>query len=252
MRLPKKVCGVPFPFAILIGLALSYAVVFGKPTSIVWRMRKEAAENPRLSIVPVPLPNTSISQESGATVEFFGYDFEVPWQDAGSKQEGAIAMVSSKSNRAGVIFFDPASESGIVKLMKETPGGRPEYLYPLYGKQNAKSEYDLAHATLNSSPSQLSLIFPWSKEVYAANLLLMKEVYTLGPGAALYSFQFGHFRGFQQGNPERDKRVEVQAYDAEDRKFRLVFSSDVNPKGVLKQTDINRVLQTLHPAPGKP
>jgi hypothetical protein len=110
MKVPKRVAGILFPLAAFAVFALLYVVIFGKPTLIVWRMKKEAAKNPELAVVPVPLTNTSISQDKGATEEFFGYEFEVPWQDTEANQHDSVVVVGSERNGAGMSFFDPAGE----------------------------------------------------------------------------------------------------------------------------------------------
>jgi hypothetical protein len=244
-----KIWGIPLPLAVAIALGLSYALIFGKPTDIVWTMKKEAAKNSRLSVVPIPLSNTSISQEKGTTENFFGYQFEVPWQEGEKKQRDSIAVLFSHSGQEAVMFFDPGGERGFIRMLKETPGLQVGYLNPVYGRENVQSDYEFVRAALNTTPSQLSLFLPWSKEVYAANLLRMKEVFLLEQQDGLYSFEFGQLRGFQQGDPVRDKNVVVEAYDAGDRKFKFIFSSKSGPNGGMTQPDVNRVLQTLRPAP---
>jgi hypothetical protein len=249
MRTLRKIWEIPLPLAVLTALILTYALIFGQPTRIVWTMKKEAASTSRLWMVPIPLSNTSISEEKGTSEKFFGYQFEVPWQVGDQKQRESIAFVFSQSGQEAVSFFDPAGQQGFIRMMKQTPQLRVEFLSPLYGRENVQSDYEFVRAALNASPSQLSLLVPWSKEVYAANLLRMKEAFILGPQTGLYSFEIGQLRGFQHGDPVRDKNVEVEAYDASDRKFKLIFSSKSGPNGGMTQPDINRVLQTLHPAP---
>jgi hypothetical protein len=245
----RKIWGIPLPLAVAIALCVSYALIFGKPTDIVWTVKKETAKNSRLTIVPIPLSNTSASQEKGTFENFFGYQFEVPWQEGEKKRQDSIALVFSHSGQEAVMFFDPGGERGFIRMLKETPGLSVGYLNPVYGRENIQSDYEFERAALNTTPSQLSLFLPWSKEVYAANLLRMKEAFLLALQTGLYSFEFGHLRGFQHGDPVRDKNVEVEAYDAGDRKFKLVFSSKSGPNGGMTQPDINRVLQTLRPAP---
>jgi hypothetical protein len=248
MKALTRIWGIPFPLAVAIALGMSYAVIFGKPTYIVWMMKKEAAKNSRLSVVPTPLSNTSISLVKGTPENFFGYQFEVPWQTGEQKQRDSIALVFSQSSQEAVSFFDPGGDRGFIRMMKETPGLKVGYLNPVYGRENVQSEYEFARAALNTSPSQLSLFLHWSNEVYAANLLRMKEVFLLGPQGSLYSFEFGQLRGFQHGDPVQDKNVEVDAYNADDRKFKFIFSSRSGPNGGMTQPDINRILQTLRPA----
>jgi hypothetical protein len=248
MKALRKIWGIPFPLAVLIALVLTYALIFGNPTRIVWSMKKEAASNPRLSVVPIPLSDKSISPAKGTPENFFGYQFEVPWQGGEQKQRESIAVVISQSSQEAVMFFDPTGQQGFIRMMKVTPGLRVAYLNPLYGRENVQSDYEFARAALNASPSQLSLFLPWSKEVYAANLLMIKEASIMGSQTGLYSFEIGQLRGFQHGDPVRDKNVVVEAYYAAGRKFMVIFSSKSGPNGGMTQPDINRVLQTIRPA----
>jgi hypothetical protein len=249
MKPLRKIWGIPFPLAVLVALVLTYALIFGRLTRIVWAMKKEAASNPRLSVVPTRFSDKSISQQKGTPENFFGYQFEVPWQSGEQKQRDSIAFVISRSSQEAVSFFDPAGQWGFVRITKETPGLRLGYLNPIYGRENVQSDYEFVRAALNASPSQLSLFLPWSKEVYAANLLRIKEALIVGPQTGLFSFKLGQLRGFQHGDPVRDKNMEIDAYDADDHKLKLIFSSNSGPNGGMTQPDINRVLQTLRPAP---
>jgi hypothetical protein len=249
VKSPNKLLGLPFPFTFVLSLVLVYALIFGRATLFVWNEKKEAAKNPALAIVPVPLPDTSISNAQGTTVSFFGYQFEVPWQVSIQKErESFAAFVISQSGQQGISFINPARTPGFVKMMKDDLGPQFGYLTLLYGGQATRSDYDFVRAVLNSSPSQLSIVMPRSNEVRAANLLLMKEAEINGAETGLYSFEFGRLRGFQRGDPARSKGVNIEAFDAENHKFKFVFGNKAGPNAGLTQGDINRVLQTLRPA----
>jgi hypothetical protein len=77
---------------------------------------------------------------------------------------------------------------------------------------------------------------------------------SLNPQArtGLYSFTFGKLRGFQLGDPAKSHSVQVDAFDDQDRKLEFVFASKPGPVFTVTQADINRVLQTLRPAPAAP
>lgn len=217
---------------------------------LVWRMRQEAARDPNLALVPIPLPETLISTIPGTTVEFFGYEFEVPWQgQVNVKNPGDfIAVAYSASVGYSLGFFNPAKNGPLKVLRKdlEERGKNENIAEEMLG---AQSDYDLERSILNATPSQLSLFFPRRKEVYAAVRLMIKPATAVGAETGLYSFKNGQLRGFQFGDPSRAQNIRIEAFDDEDRKFEFVFGSKPGSSFTLKQVEINRVLQTLRPAP---
>jgi hypothetical protein len=247
MNFPKKIWKALLPLAALVVLVLGYVAIFARSTAAVYRAKTEALKNPALSLAPVPLPDTSVSQIKGKTEAFFGFQFEIPWKDGQVKNGNSAVMIISPSRREAMTFFNPAGEHGLVAMMKDTPGLRPELIYSLYGIKSAQSDYELARAAFYSSPLGLSLIMPSTRQVYAANLLWMKEAYLGVQSGEIYSFEIGPLRGFQHEDPART-RVVVDAFDAQDHKFTFIFRGMPGSDSGFKQSDVNRVLQTFKPA----
>jgi len=248
MNPTNKIWGLPFPLAGFFVLVLTYVWIFGRATYFVWMEKNHAAKSPRLAIIPVPLSDTSISSAPGKTVSYFGYQFEAPSEVKELRVANSIALVGSGSGQWVVGFFNPATSRGFVSTGRDELGPLFGEVARIYGEDNVKSDYDLVRAILNASPSQLSLIFPRIKEVRAATFMMLKETEILGGETGLYSFEIGHLRGFQLGDPARTKNVHVKAFDAENHKFEFLFGGKPGPDLGLAQADINRVLQTLRPA----
>jgi hypothetical protein len=247
MKIWKKVCGIPFPLVVAIALVLAYVWVFGNATFLVWRVKKEVAENPSLAMVPVPLSGTSISTAQGTTLTKFGYQFDVPWKMNEPKQGNTIAIFASESGQEAIMFWDPARKQGFVKMMKDSSGTAAKEMTSVYGAQTVQSDYDFDRALVNTTPSELSYVLPGRKVVRAAVLLMLKPIEMIDAETGFYSFETEHLRGFQNGDPAKAKNVIVKAFDAEDHQFEFVFGNRTYPKGSLTQGDINMVLQTLRP-----
>ena len=62
---------------------------------------------------------------------------------------------------------------------------------------------------------------------------------------SLYSFQTGLFRGFQIGDPSRDKTVAIEAFDTQDVELKIWISARGSQTTRLSQSDINRILNSL-------
>ncbi len=253
MNFQSKGSGTPWPpLAVAISLMFVYVYFFGGPTMLVWRAKQDAARDPRLALVPTLLSDTSVSASPGTRVTFFGYQFEVPWQGQATVKNAGdyIAVAFNASATKSLEFVNPANSLGLVKTTRA--GLKERGLDPRNADLvlNAGSDYDLMRSILYAAPAQLSLVFPRKKDVWAATFLMMKEVEVRGAEAGLYSFQIGQLRGFQIGDPSRARNVRVESFDADDRKFEFVFGCKPGSDASFKQTEINRVLQTLQRAPG--
>jgi hypothetical protein len=255
MDFQRKVCGIPSPLAVtVVCLIFVYLYVFGRPTMFIWSARQEAAHDPKLALVPTPLPDTSVSTTPGTTVTFFGYQFEVPWQGpVAVKNPGNdyLAVAYSDSIGKPLMFFNPANDRGMkitrqeLKAKGQDPSSADVFL-------NAHSDYDVERSVLYATPAQLSLVFPSRKDVWVAAFLTIKQSRALGADTGLYSLEFGQLRGFQMGDPSRARNVRVEVFDRDDREFEFGFGCKPDPEYASKQgfgqRDINRVLQTLRPA----
>jgi hypothetical protein len=249
MNSRRKICGMPMPAAVAIGLILVYAIIFGRPTIFVWVVKDETAHDPIAAMVPIPLPDTSISATPGQIVRFFGYQFEVPWQEPVSvKNPGDyLALAYSPSDKRSVGFFNPAHNSALVAEVRDnlkSHGVNPQAANDFL---NAQSDYDLDRSILFSTPDQLSLVFPRRKEVFVAARLMIKHIRERESETGMYLFEIGNLHGFQFGNPERADMIHVDAYDDQGLKFEFIIGIKHGSAPRLTQAEINRVLQTLQP-----
>lgn len=58
-----------------------YVWLFGVQTFFALETRNIARKMPIVKNVPVELPDLSVSRTPGKKLSYFGYDFEVPWDD---------------------------------------------------------------------------------------------------------------------------------------------------------------------------
>lgn len=248
MKALRKIWGIRLPLVIIVAALFIYAFDFAGPTLLIWKVKQAVRQDPTMAIVPAPLSDTSISAGQGSTLTRFGYQFELPWQSKEIKRAESIAIFVSESNDQTLLFFDPAKKPSALKIIKEAPASRLPELIQIYGQKALESDYEFDRAMLSASPTQLSYVSPSRRQIGLATLLMMKTTETMNAETGIYSFQWGHLRGFQNGDPERAKAVRVKAFDDQDRQFEFIFGNRMYRRGWLKQSEINRVLQTLRPA----
>src|SRR2546429_6773060 len=89
---------------ILIGLfvvvlvCVAYLWFFGFQTLIALEARYLARKAPVVRVAPAQLRDFSISRSPGRKLSYFGYEFEVPWNDVDEAKSGLIP----DSNKAKV------------------------------------------------------------------------------------------------------------------------------------------------------
>jgi hypothetical protein len=76
--------------------------------------------------------------------------------------------------------------------------------------------------------------------------LSMKDSYARPDVSGFYSFDRGELRGFQLGDPGRDKYVEVDCFDSTGWGIKISLAAKRDAGPGLSQPEINRVINTLH------
>ena len=76
-----------------------YLHFFGLQTFVAVQARSVGRKKPVVKRVPVELQDLSISQASGRKLAYFGYEFEIPWDDIDEAKSRTVG-----ENKA-IIFF---------------------------------------------------------------------------------------------------------------------------------------------------
>jgi hypothetical protein len=83
--------------------------------------------------------------------------------------------------------------------------------------------------------------------VSSSVLLMLKPIWTGTLQGGLYSFQTEWLRGFQQGDPTRDKTVTIDAFDAHDQEIALSVGWAQGASQNVTQSELNRIIYSLRP-----
>jgi hypothetical protein len=236
-------------FGIVVGAAYLYLLVFGAP----FVLTKRDFKDPAMWKVPVAIPNLAVSSAPGLKLSYFGWEFEVPWEDLDASKTRPIGkppwqwqVIGFHSGRLIIFIRRPANHWS--KLLFPPSDSYTERVYNrwLFGADSS-SDYSFTHAMLEATPDQLSP-FTFRGEGTRLTLLLMfksGEIVVHDAKSGIFMIDTSGFRGFQYGNPESSQSQidDVLYSDKGDVEFR--FWSCPPKKAPISQASINRVIQTV-------
>ena len=222
-------------------------LIYVRPLTLLSTVRWKTRAKPEFWIVPRPLADVSIEQTAGRNFTFYGYQFEVPWTDVKREEHLKSMELVYFSNNLYIMLHDPAQSVNQLKVL--TSGGTENEagLKRLFGEEATRPNYALRSKILNLTPSDLHLSLSRQKMVSSSVLLMLKPMWTGTPQGGLYSFQTEWLRGFQQGNPTRDKTVTIDAFDAHDNEIELSVGRAQGTSQDVTQSELNRIIYSLRP-----
>jgi hypothetical protein len=238
----------------IVSCALAFLGVFGISTWFVLVEGRNVGggkPDPAMWKTPVALKDLSISTAPGRKLSYFGYEFEVPWNDLDermTKPIGAWQAISFLSGKK-LVFYTEAPD-GFVDAVFGKTGPDKEALKQYYG---AVSDYAFARVTLETTPDDIGLLTTNRAASRKIVLLLLKSVETAanGGGSGIFLIQTRDFRGFQYGDPaSHPPEVQVDLY-SDKVHLHFVFPQNKGSVGT-SQAEINRVIQTVRPANAAP
>lgn len=230
MKLARKILAT-------IGIALVALIVcvdFIVPDALCSYLKKTASAS--VYAVPTDLQDLSISQAPGTRMRYFGYEFEVPWNDIDQADRKPFATKDSGSDSAWVSF-----RSGLKLFIATDPPGA------------ASSDYPLAKLVYDFSPSKMAIWPPSPRTQYREMILvtsksqILSHIPSTPAESGIFNLRSQSYRGFQLGNPQaRQDGLRLQLY-SDDGRFEMTFLQEAyeEPSGIT-QAEINRIVQTLH------
>jgi len=236
-------------FVVLL-LCVAYVWFFGFQTLVLLEARFLTRKAPAVSLAPSPLKDLSISRSPGKKLSYFGYEFEVPWNDVDAAKTGVIpdtnkAMIVFQSGNALSVWH--GSPRAFLNQVLSNDKIDQNTLRRIVGDEALQSDFALYRTILQMTPNKMT---PFESQRDAANqaLLLLVKGFAMPPGAdsGVFSVSAGEFSGFQFGRPQNQfSEVSVRLFSPTSS---LNFIFKQNPAGpaVISQPDINRILQTLH------
>jgi hypothetical protein len=221
---------------------------FGVATLFVVETRYVGWKFPAVQKTPVELTDLSISQVPGRKLSYFGYEFEVPWDDLDQgkmKQVGKGQLIAFRSGNA--LLFSKAAPKEFVQTFLSTTKVGPDKVRSLWGEEALRSDYSLHLLILEATPGEVSLFTRREDAVRSSMLILFKGIMTpRGGESGIFRVRTDRFQGFQYGDPQaRPKLLNVDIF-ADDGGLSFAFAQKgqgLSP--AITQAEINRVIQTV-------
>jgi len=201
-----------------------------------------------LKIATQALADYSVSNSSATTLSYFGYEFEVPWK-ASFKQKGpgkgTMVQLQFESGQ-NVIFIVPANQGGLLMELAQNDSLKMRDLRLVFGDLMERSAYDQYEAVLNTTPQSIRAFGPRAQAVRGLTLLTIKAI-AFGPGleTGAFSFELPGKRGFQIGDPQKSRRVDLEVFDSAGHHIEILCST-TNDGVRFSQSELNRILTSVH------
>ncbi|HYY72135.1 MAG TPA: hypothetical protein VE778_00945 [Candidatus Bathyarchaeia archaeon] len=238
--------------ALLVVLLLSagYLWFFGFQTLILLEARYLTRKAPAVRLAPAQLTDLSISRSPGRKLSYFGYEFEVPWNDVDEAKSGLIpdtnkAMIFFRSGNSLSVWH--GSPRAFLNQVLSNDKIDQNTLRRIVGDEALQSDHALYRTILQMTPEKMTPFEPQSDAANQALLLLVKGLcLPAGSESGVFAVSAGEFSGFQFGRPENPSgQVSVRLFSPTSS-LNFIFVHTAGGPTVISQPDINRLLQTLH------
>lgn len=231
----------------ILTLAFVYIWLFGVQTGFALQAWNIGRKLPEVKNSPRDLTDLSVNSSSGTHLSYFGYTFEIPWNDvddAKSKKVGSMQVLAFHSGMAMIVSSIPPRD--FVKTVAGYTGGG-ETLRRTYGNEVISSDYSFNQAMLSATPAAVKILGSREDATRGFMLLVLKTMaMPLPASSGIYSIRTPHFRGFQFGDPRHGAgKVIVDLWDEKGgiELHLLCFGKCSAP--AITQADVNRISQSM-------
>lgn len=224
-----------------------YLWLFGVQTASALIVRYTYRKMPDVAETPVPLSDLSISKVPHRHLSYFGYEFELPWDDVDEQKDKTFGTIHVSYSRSGNAFWFstfPPKEfvNGLIKMGKLDP----QDFRQLYGDEAFESDFAFHQKMLQLTPSKITPFVSRREAAARQMLLIIKAISMPKATSGIFSIRAPGFEGFQFENPQaRPSRITDELY-SNDGSIDLIFFQKADGSApTLSQAEINRVIQSI-------
>lgn len=132
---------------------------FGPQTMLTFMARYQYRRIPAVHKTPVALPDLSVSSVAHKTVAYFGYEFELPWDDVDEQKSRTAATVHvhmTAFHSGNALWFSTFPARDFVKNVVEKTNLTPEQFRQVYGDEAFESDLGFVRTMLQITPRDMS------------------------------------------------------------------------------------------------
>jgi hypothetical protein len=227
----------------------AYVWTFGPQTMLTLITRYEYRRLPAAEKTPVVLPDMSVSSVVHKTAAYFGYEFELPWNDVDEQKSRTVGTIHVTAFHSGNAFwFSTFPARDFVKNVVEKTKLTPQQFRQVYGDEAFESDLGFMRAMLQITPQDMSPFMSKREAGASTTLLLFKAISVPEADSGIFLIRTTGFQGFQFGNPQsRPSRIREDLY-ADDGGIELIFFQGGGSSPSVSQGEINRIIQSVRKA----
>jgi hypothetical protein len=238
---------------LLVGLGIAaivgaYMWIFGPQTMLTLITRYEYRRIPAAEKTPVALSDLSVSSVPHKTVAYFGYEFELPWDDVDEQKSRTAETVHvhvTAFHSGNAFWFSTFPAREFVKNVVEKTKLSPEQFRQVYGNEAFESDLGFMRTMLQITPQDMSPFVSKRQAGASTTLLLFKAISVPEAESGIFLIRTTGFQGFQFGNPQgRPFRIREDLY-ADDGGIEFMFFQGRGTSPSVSQAEINRILQSV-------
>jgi hypothetical protein len=230
---------------VAIGIYLS---CFGMQTASALVVHYKYRKMPEAEEIPAPLADLSISNVPHTKVSYFGYEFELPWDDIDEQKSKTTGPIHLAAFRSGNVFwfstFPP--REFVNGIMKEFKLDAQDFRH-LVGDEAFESDYSFHKKMLQTKPSDITPFVSRREAARGMMLLLLKATSMPKADSGIFSIRTAGFDGFQFESPDaRPFRITDELYSDTGGIDVMFLQKAGGSAPAISQAEINRVIQSIH------
>lgn len=162
-------------------------------------------KTPVVKNVPVELSDLSVSQAEGTKLSYFGYEFQVPWNDIDEAKTRVIggnkAIIAFRSGNVLSVWI--GSPHDLVNTVLSSGRIDRNAFRQIYGDEALQSDYLFHRIMLEATPHKITPFVSKKQAISEAMLIVMKAISApRGAESGIFEVSVGGFKGFQFGRPQ--------------------------------------------------
>jgi hypothetical protein len=228
-----------------------YLWFFGVQTVCALAVRYSYRKMPDVARTPVALSDLSISTVPHRKVSYFGYEFEIPWDDTDEQKDKTGGQIHVSAFRSGNAFwFSTFPPKEFVNEIMKVGKLDPQRFKQIYGDDAFESDYGFKSRMLQITPRQITPFVSRGQAVAGEMLLLIKAISMPRANSGIFSIRTSDFQGFQFESPEsRPFKITDELYSNDGGIDLMFLQKAAGSAPSISQAEINRVIQSIHKVP---